>query len=65
VDVDLTLRDDVNPTKTRIGRFMQMNWAPGTKAGKKEGRSWKGKRKRGSSDDELNKGEYMAIDKQD
>jgi len=53
VDVDLTLRADVNPNRTKITRFVQVppNWGPGTKAGKKEGRSWRGKRKRDASDE--------------
>jgi hypothetical protein len=38
----------VNPNRTKITRFVQLpkNWGPGTKAGKKEGRTWRGKRKR-------------------
>ena len=49
VEVDLTLRPDVDPNRTRITRFVGVpaNWGPGTKAGRKEGRSWRGnKRKR-------------------
>ena len=47
------MRADVNPNRAKITRFVQVppNWGPGTKAGKKEGRSWRGKRKRDQSDD--------------
>jgi hypothetical protein len=49
----MTVRKDVNPNRTKITRFVQLppNWGPGTKAGKKEGRSWRGKRKREDSPD--------------
>lgn len=48
----MTLRKDVNPNRTKITRFVQVpkNWGPGTKAGKKEGKSWRGKRKREAND---------------
>ena len=50
----------MNPNRTKITRFVQVppNWGPGTKAGKKEGRSWRGKRKREQSDE----GSEMNID---
>ena len=41
--------------QTKITRFVQPppNAGPGTKAGKKEGRSWRGKRKRDQNDEGL------------
>jgi len=52
MEVDLTLRADINPNRTRIARYVQVppNSGPGTKAGKNEGRSWRGKRKREITD---------------
>jgi hypothetical protein len=46
------MRQDINPNRTKIARFVEVpkNWGPGTKAGKKEGRSWRGKRKREKDD---------------
>ena len=51
MDIDLTFRNDVNLNRTKISRFPQLppNWGPGTRAGKKEGRTWRGKRKREDS----------------
>lgn len=48
----MTIRKDVNPNRTKIARYVQVppNSGPGTKAGKKEGRSWRGKRKRDVND---------------
>src|SRR5271169_3790202 len=59
VKVDLTLRSDVNTNRMKIARYVQVppNSGPRTKAGKKEGRSWRGnKRKRAftGSEDENN-----------
>jgi hypothetical protein len=52
MEVDLTIRKDINPNRVKIARYVQVppNSGPGTKAGKKEGRSWRGKRKRESED---------------
>lgn len=43
----------MDPNRTRITRFVGVpaNWGPGTKAGKKEGRSWRGNKKRKREDD--------------
>jgi hypothetical protein len=64
------LRKDAIPTRTKIARFVEVpkNWGPGTKAGKKEGKSWRGKRKRDVDDtgSEVQGGELkqeMEIDK--
>jgi hypothetical protein len=47
----------VDPNRTKITRFPDLpkNWGPGTRAGKKETRSWRGngKRKRDTDDDGL------------
>jgi hypothetical protein len=61
--VDLTLRPDVvDPNRTRTARFVAVpaNWGPGTKAGKKEGRTWRGNRKRKREDGV--EGEKMPVD---
>lgn len=60
-EVDLTLRPDVDPNRTRITRFVEVpaNWGPGTKAGKKEGRSWRGNKRKREDGDE---GTEMPID---
>lgn len=56
MSVDLTKRKDVDPNRTKIARFPDLpkNWGPGTKAGKKEGRAWRGngKRKRDTDDED-------------
>ena len=61
-EVDLTVRPDVDPNRTRITRFVEVpaNWGPGTKAGRKEGKSWRGNKKRKREDGD--EGTEMSAD---
>jgi len=49
--VDLTVRKDVNPNRTKITRFVEVpkNWGPGALPGKKE----RVKRKREYGDEDM------------
>jgi hypothetical protein len=63
----LTLQKGINPNRTKIARFAQEKWGPGTKAGKKDAKSWRGNRKRKREDedngnDERNEKRAMGTD---
>jgi hypothetical protein len=48
----LTLRKGINPNRTKVTRFTQEKWGPGTKAGKKEGRPWGAKKRKREGEDD-------------